>query len=196
MSKRRPISWKQSPASCVDIVRRIDCNSGPPSHMKRSGKSWFPRSNRLVLNEEQDLRKVLFVLVLSIFGALIGAGCGGGSSPSNGPVTSAPTMSGSFVFTVSTPHSYYRRHPPHIYDHECGNASGRNDLWKLFRLYRAVQLGNIGDLVGTETGLWRYRSHGFHRCGCCPDICDCLECNGAIERSRGSRRRFTHSGCL
>ena len=51
---------------------------------------------------------MLLVLALSIFGALVGFGCGNGST-SNGPVTSTPTTSDSLVFTISVPHGNYAR---------------------------------------------------------------------------------------
>ena len=58
------------------------------------------------------MKYLLYVLVVSVLGALAGTGCGGGNDSSNGPVTSAPVTSGAFVFTVSTPHSRYAKGAP------------------------------------------------------------------------------------
>jgi len=50
------------------------------------------------------LKKLLCVLFLGIFGALMGVGCGDGTSTPSGPVISNPTTANSLVFSVSTPH--------------------------------------------------------------------------------------------
>ncbi|MCW3055879.1 MAG: hypothetical protein JWN14_5049 [Chthonomonadales bacterium] len=55
------------------------------------------------------MKKLLLLMALSIFSALVSSGCGGGDSAPSGAVTSTPKTSSSLVFMVSTPHSHYAR---------------------------------------------------------------------------------------
>jgi len=50
------------------------------------------------------LKKLRCALVLGILGALLGAGCGNGTSTPSSPVISTPTTANSLVFSASIPH--------------------------------------------------------------------------------------------